>query len=93
MSSIDERTIVARHPDILHAVVNGEVVLMSVSNGEYYGLDAVGSDVWERLAEPTRVEALLAALEQHYRADEGEIRRDTVDLLGELLEKGLLQIH
>ena len=66
---------------------------MSVSNGQYYGLDGVGSNIWERLAEPTAVEALLTALERDYRAEEGEIRKDTVDLLEELVERGLLNIH
>ena len=73
-------------------IVNGEIVLMSIDTGKYYGLDAIGSDIWGRLQTPIRVEALCNALAADYDAEAGRIEGDVIALLEELLEQGLVEV-
>jgi len=50
----DQRTpadTIHRDDTLLSAVIDGEVVLMSVEKGRYYALDAIASDIWELLIE------------------------------------------
>lgn len=77
----------------LSADLGGEIVLMSVESGKYYGLDEIGSDIWNRIAVPIRVEALCAALEAAYEADAGVIARDVLILLDALLAQGLIRVE
>lgn len=76
----------------LNADVDGETVLMSVERGRYYGLDAIGADIWRRLETPTRVAALCAALSEAYDGDPAVIERDVLALLQRLLEEGLIEV-
>ncbi len=42
-------TIIQRKSDLLFNEIDGEVVMLSVENSEYYGMDKVGSRIWELL--------------------------------------------
>ncbi len=75
----------------LAADVSGEVVLMSIQRGAYYGLDGVGSGVWRRLSEPVAVADLCAALAAEYEADPDVLRRDVLAFLAALAEEGLVE--
>ena len=55
--------LLVRSPDQVFGEIDGKVVLMSIENGEYYNLNAVGSRVWELLATPRSLKELVARLE------------------------------
>jgi hypothetical protein len=77
--------------DTLAAEVGGEVVVMSLEQGKYYGFDEVGSDVWRRIEQPIVVSQLCAALALEYDADPDVIERDTIVLLEKLADQSLLE--
>lgn len=73
------------------ADLDGELVLMSVEAGRYYGLDAIGGEIWSLLERPIRVEALCADLAARYDAEPGIIARDVLNLLDQLLAHDLIK--
>jgi hypothetical protein len=83
---------VLRNKDHMAAEVDGELVLMSVEKGNYYGLDAIGADIWRRLEKQAVVSDLCAALGEEYDADADTIRRDVLLLLEKLAAEGLIEI-
>lgn len=91
--AIDRSTRIRRNPDLLTAEVDGEVVMMSVEQGVYYGLDDIGSDVWNRLAEPVTVASLLTGLQARYDGDAAIIERDVMVLLADMAAKDLIRIE
>jgi hypothetical protein len=78
-------------PDhVLSQQVQEETVLLDLAQEQYFGLDAVGTRVWQCLAagvEPADIVRYLAA---EYDADEPRLRADLDALLNELIEAGLL---
>lgn len=90
MPSIALQNILRRKADALSAEIDGEVVVMAPEQGEYYGLDAIGSDIWRRLETPTTPARLIADLVAAYEGDPAAIASDTLALLERLAEKGLL---
>jgi len=77
----------------LAAEVDGEVVMVSVERGRYYGLDDIGSEIWRRIAAPVRVGALCSALASEYDADPASIERDVLALLERLAAEGLIEVQ
>lgn len=90
MLSLESRVRQADTP--LVTEIDGEVVMMDVDSGSYFNLDAIGSDIWRRLAEPVGVSDLCDALAGTYDADIATIRRDVMALLGQMLDKGLVRV-
>lgn len=79
--------------EVFVSEIDGELVMMSTENGAYYNLDPIGTDVWNRIAEPTEVEGLCRALSAEYDADPDIIRRDVLALLDRMAEKGLIGVR
>ena len=89
---ISNNTILRRNPDQLYSVINGEVVMLSISNGEYYSLDHVGSHIWYLLEEPCTFKKLINDLLETYDVSESTCINDTKPFIIEFLNKGLIEI-
>src|SRR4051812_12299454 len=77
---------VSIHPDVVWREIDGEVVLLNVATGLYYGLDAVGSNIWRRLGEtPVALASVRDALLTDYDdADGPTVERDLLALVTRL---------
>ncbi len=76
----------------MSAQVEDAVVLMSIEKGNYYSLDAIGSDIWNRIEQAIAVGELCARLANEYDADAATINRDVLALLAQLAEEGFIEI-
>jgi hypothetical protein len=82
---------VGRSAGVVAADVGGELVMLSLRTGEYYGLNAVGSRVWELIAEPRPVMQVRDQLLAEYPDVEAvRVTRDLLALLAELEGAGLI---
>lgn len=81
-----------RVPNLLSTDIDGEVVMMDVEKGLYFGLDAVGSDIWKRLETPVSAAELAAELVKDYDADTATIEADVLALFNRLVEQGLAEV-
>lgn len=91
-SRITSDTIVCRHPEQIAAEIDGEVIVMSLSQGKYVGLDDIASLIWRRLEGAQRVSDLCQGLGREFSGDPDTIRGDVVDLLNDLQDLCLVQI-
>jgi hypothetical protein len=78
--------------DPIAAPVDEEIVILSVERGTYYGLDDIGSEIWQRLETPVRVDVLCDALAAKYEGDRATIERDVLQLLESLAADGLISV-
>jgi hypothetical protein len=78
--------------DVLETKIDEEIVLMSISKGEYFSLGEVASRIWELLkTKPLDVDSLCAALQQEYDIDRTTCLSDTEDFLKTLVEQNLVK--
>ncbi len=78
--------------DVLVRRVETELVLMSLEHEQYFGLDEVGTAMWEApAAHPTIHDAYLALIEE-YDADPDELRADLAALVESLAGRGLVEL-
>ena len=86
-------TILQRKGDLLFNEIDGEVVMLSIENSEYYGMDKVGSRIWELLEQPLRFRDLIDKLLAEYEVTEKQCADDTLTYLKKLEDKRLLVIE
>lgn len=67
--------------------------MMSLEQGNYYGLDPVGAHIWELLSEPLTVNELVEKLLTTYAVDRAVCERETLAFLNRLLEEKLVVIE
>ncbi len=76
--------------DVVAREVGGEMVLLDLVSGTYFGLGAVGSRVWEQLSQGEASLAQLADLiEAEFDAPREVIEQDLAELIGQLVDKQL----
>ena len=78
--------------DVLTQEVSGEMVLMDLSSEQYFGLDAVGTRIWNLLNQGTAPADLLSILLREYEVEQQQLESDIEELLGKLLEAGLVRV-
>ncbi|MFX8895414.1 PqqD family protein, partial [Acinetobacter baumannii] len=78
---IAPETTVVRSSDVLSVDLDGETVILDIGSGTYFSLGDVGSDVWNRLADPISAEDLAVMLIRDYDGPPEKIRADLLDLL------------
>jgi len=71
--------------------LNGEAVLLDLETGRYYGLDPVGTRMWELLSSRKPVSEVAAALQNEYDVEEKRLVQDLDRLVQELSGRGLLR--
>lgn len=92
MHGIGIGTSVGQGEELVATEVDGEVVMLSIENGKYYGLDKIGSQVWNLIAEPKQVKDLVDILTDEYDIDREICLLDILELLYRLYDEGLIRI-
>jgi len=75
----------------MQARLDDELVMMSVERGSYYGLDPVGSKIWELLEEPLTVSELVSKLVDIYDVDQSVCERETIEFLESMQDEKLVE--
>ena len=89
-AAIGDDTLICRNASILTAGVSGETVMMSVKSGRYYGLDNIGSAIWQHLEAPRAFGELVDSLVADFDADRSVISDDVRKLLSDMASHGLV---
>ncbi len=87
---ISTDTIIKRIDDIVASEIDGETVMMSIDQGKYYGLDLIGSQIWEFIKEPIKVSELIDALVEQFDVDWATCQKDVLHFLNKLKDEKIL---
>ncbi len=89
---ITPQSIIRRNKNLLFNEIDGEVVMLSIENSEYYGMDKIGSRIWELIESPVSVNELIDKLLEEYDVTRDQCTHDTTGFLEQLAEKKLIYI-
>ena len=90
MPELNLSTIVCRHDDILSSSIDEETILLSIENSKYYGIDPVGSTIWQIMETPISLESIITALQSQYNVPRKQCHDDVFQFVESLLKKNLI---
>ena len=79
--------------DTLINVVGDEAVLLNLNNEQYYGLDPMGTQMWQALTTNATIQDAYDKLLAEYDVSAELLRHDLNDLLEKLLAQGLVELR
>jgi hypothetical protein len=85
-------TIVVASKDQMASEVAGETVILGLTAGRYFGLDAVGARVWQMIQTPAAVSDVRNAIVAEYEVDPARCEADLLALLQKMLDAGLVEV-
>ena len=76
----------------LSTTLDGESVILHQDSGTYYGLNEVGTFIWDLLQEPHSVDNICSEVVAEYDVTRERCRSDVEKLLADLADKGLVRL-
>lgn len=91
--NIDLNTTVSQTPGHIVSDMNGEKVMLSVANGKYYNLGAIGGDIWGYIQKPITIDSLVNNLLTKYEVSKLDCQEQVESFLRVLKKEGLINIE
>lgn len=79
--------------DTLMRELEGESVLLNLTNEKYYGLNKVGTRMWNALEKSASIQAAYDQLKAEYDVEPQRLRDDLEKLIVQLQAQGLISIR
>ena len=76
--------------EVAAKVMDGEAILINLSNGIYYSMDKVGGVVWELIEKRHSLEEIREAISGRYEVSPEQAQADVERLANELLQENLV---
>jgi hypothetical protein len=84
-------SVVQRAEGFATAEIDNEVAMLSIEEGKCYALNKVGSQIWNLITEPMRVDQICETLLQRFEVETSVCQQQVIDLLEELRAEGLVR--
>ena len=75
--------------DAIFREMDGEAVILNLESGTYFGLDPVGTRIWQLLEEHGNLRAVFDQMRQEFDVEPEVLETDLLRLVGQFAEKGL----
>jgi hypothetical protein len=77
-------------PEVAARVLDGEAVVLNLSNGLYFHLEGPGAVMWELIQAGATVEAIVDAVRARFDVSAARVAADVAALLGDLEREALV---
>jgi hypothetical protein len=84
---------IAFSPGVISQEVAGETVMLDLESECYFGLDAVGTRIWQLIRDSGDLQTIYNTLLEEYEVEEARLRADLEALLTQACERGLITLQ
>ena len=70
--------------------MDGEAVILDLESGTYFGLNGVGTRMWQLIEEEGRLRVVFDRLADEFDVAGDRLEQDLIDLVSRLVDKGLV---
>ena len=92
MSTVSKNSTVVAAKNQVSSDLGGEVAILDMNRGVYYGLDEVGARIWELIQRPTAVGEIHTTIIEEYDVESARAEQDVLALLQQLADEGLVEV-
>lgn len=82
--------VIVRNADIDSADIDGEIAMMNIEKGRYYGFNDVGSRIWELINTPVTIKQVTDILLKEYDVDVKECEKSVLEFINRLYNEELI---
>lgn len=79
-------------PNVMARQVGEETVILDLASGTYFGLDPVGARLWHLMEAGKNLAEICEAMLDEYEVSRGDLERDTINLVEDLMARDLISL-
>lgn len=91
--NIDFQSRVTIRPNVLFREIENESVLLNIETEYYFGLDEVGTQMWNTLVSSMSLQEAYDTLLELYDIDANQLKQDLLELITQLVNNQLIEIQ
>ena len=91
MITVESTVVVA--PGLTAATLGDEAVLLDANSGRYYGLNELGSRIFELIRVPSAVTDIKSTLLEEYKVEEEKLESDLLAFLRDMEQRKLIEMR
>lgn len=84
--------LITQDPNNIVSDMGEEKVVLSIENGKYYNLGAMGSRIWDLIEEPVTIQHVVESLLKEYEVSREVCEEQVLSFLSHLVEERLIQM-
>ena len=73
--------------------VDGEMVLLDMESENYFGLDEVGTSIWQAMQDKETLKEVFEVLLEQYEVEAEVLENDLSSFVEKLVESGLVKVE
>ena len=81
---------VTRTDEVVASEMDNEVVMMSIEQGKYFGLDPIAADIWKLLERTKTAGELISDLRTKYEVEPAQCEKDVFQFLDQMQKNKLI---
>ena len=89
MTVLDKR-LSPNRDEVVSKVIDGEAIIINLSNGIYYSMDKVAGLIWDLIDRETRVEEIVGEITARYDVTRSQVEAHVKRLVEELFQEKLV---
>ena len=93
MTELSRSSKIVVSEDVVSCDLGGETAMLEMKEGVYYGLNEMGTIIWELIQKPVTVQEIIDHILEEYDVDEETCFQDLVELVQEMIKNHLVEIH
>jgi hypothetical protein len=96
MNNVRMEMVLTHSDDVVSREIDGALIIVPLTSGmgdmedDLFSLNETGTEIWRMLDGTSTVGEVIAALADRYEAAPGEIQRDVIGMIRELLKRSML---
>jgi hypothetical protein len=79
--------------DVVFRELEGETVILNLESGTYFGLDPVGTRIWQLCQEHGSLRLVWQVMQDEFEASADDLQADLLSFIDELSAKGLVRFE
>ena len=89
---MDLNQVVTLSPDVISQEVSGETVLLDLNSENYFGLDEVGTRIWQLIEASGNLQEIYDTMLSEYEVDADQLLEDMEQLVVDIEKAGLVSL-
>jgi len=79
--------------EVLTQEVGGETVILDLKSEGYFGLDEIGTRIWQLIQEQKNLQSVTETMLNEYDVEPDQLKTDIKNLINELVKSGLVDLE
>jgi hypothetical protein len=79
--------------EVVTQEIAGETVVLDLNSESYFGLDQIGTRLWQLLQQQKNLQGITEIMLNEYDVEEKQLQNDLQKLVSELVDEGLILLN